>query len=399
MVMTALHVGNLLLGIVSTIALIRYGQRTFGLPWALGAILAMGWGATGYLVLDPSLPARLWSVTFREGARWIVRSFAITSAVAAVLCVVPWTSDKLSELSGLSLPWIAAFVSLGLVRNAVQMLNVFAFRLGDQRSNLGFQVVGRVSEVALVTTACVSGNAPLLLVAWLVFPCSQMALFFKERRRYLKLPLVERKEAARSSWFGATVGQALELIIPTLCFNLVSHQVFVAYRGVNAAVANSGLIPKYWFMIASRDGDGRSLVIITVAFAVLAGAAFQFLTEAVPLYLFAWALIPLCGVSAAVPAFSRWKQRSFEQGRVRDPYYAQAAGSAAEVVLLLVLSPFPDGVALFAKFGFLASFLWQLKKAPAAEAAGASQGGNRPGQAASRGKRDRGLSGGRIAPP
>lgn len=354
-----LFLGNQALAVLTTILFIRFGKDAFTLVWCLGVLLTLGWGTAGYGLLDPSFAARIWSARVAEGLRITIRLLILSAAGVALICVVPWSRQQITELSGLSIEWTVIFVFIGLGRAAAQVLNAYTLRQGRHAGALMWQIVGRSIEISLVLLACYLRQPSLLIAAWLAYPISQLLIFFQERKLYEMLPAVEQssRDSGRIAWIVSVVGRIFEMVLPTIWLRLAGDTVFVAYRSAAAALSNSVLLPRYWYVIVSPDRKSQSgilLPVVVVAVSLAIAATFQIVTDAVSHDLLLLSLVPLILNSAFMPFFSRWRQQCLLRGHVLPPALAAIAGCLGEISLLLLLKyvfSVPPGVLILAHTG------------------------------------------------
>lgn len=353
------YAGNQALALLTTIALIRYGQHTLTLPWVLGAMLTLGWGTALYGMAGPTLAARLWSAPRRWGLAACIRVLAATCGLLFAAALWPGVGALLVDLSGISLSWLVLFVALGLVRAHAQVLSTFSVRHGRHSRVLRFQLLGRTVEIALALAAAMSGIAWLLVPAWLAYPLAQWLLLAVEWREYQD-PSVDAADAGDESraWIAAMASQAFDLVMPTVWLRQGGAEVFVAYRAVTSALANSTMLPRYWYVLSpdkSRDGNtGAGLLAAVLAATLILSAVFQLGSNAVPWEIFVWSLIPLLITGGAMPSFSRLRQLCLNQGRLIPPAVAMVAGRVTELValLLVVRGGLAPGAAIVAYTGF-----------------------------------------------
>lgn len=353
------YVGNQALALLTTIALIRYGQHTLTLPWVLGAILTLGWGTALYGMAGPTLAARLWSAPRRSGLAACIRVLAATFGLLFVVALWPGVGALLADLSGISLSWLVLFVALGLVRANAQTLSTFSVRHGRHTRVLRFQLLGRSLEIALALVAAMGGIGWLLVLAWLSYPLAQSLLLAVEWREYQD-PAVDAADSGGGSkaWLATMASQAFDLVMPTAWLRQGGSEVFVAYRAVTSALANSTMLPRYWYVLSPdkpRDGNiGVGLLAAVLAATLILSAAFQLGSNAVPWDVFVWSLIPLLITGAAMPSFSRLRQLCLNQGQLIPPAVAMVAGRLTELtaLLLTVRGGLVPGAVIVAYTGF-----------------------------------------------
>jgi hypothetical protein len=354
-----LFLGNQALAVLTTILFIRFGKDAFTLVWSLGVLLTLGWGTAGYGLLDPSFAARIWSARVAEGLRIAVRLLMFSVAGFALICIIPWSSERIIELAGLSVEWTVLFVLIGFVRAFAQVLNTYTLRQGHHTGALMWQIGGRLIEIGLVLLACCLRQPSLLVAAWLAYPLSQFLIFFRERKLYEVLPVIEQssRDSDRVAWIVSVVGRVFEIILPTIWLRVAGDAVFVAYRSIAAALSNSALLPRYWYVIVSPDKKSQSsmlLSVVVVTVSLVIAATFQIVTDAVSHDLLILSLVPLVLNSAFMPLFSRWRQRCLLRGHVIPPALAAVAGCLGEISLLLLLKyvfSVPPGLLILAHTG------------------------------------------------
>lgn len=355
--------GNQALAVLTTILFIRFGRDAFTLTWCLGVLLTLGWGNAGYGLLDPSFTARIWSARVAEGLRMAIRLLLLSVGGFALICIVPWSRQKILQFSGLSLEWTVLFVLIGFIRSLAQVLNTYALRQGRHAEALMGQVPGRLLEVGLVVLACFLRQPLLFIAAWLAYPLSQFLIFFRERKLYEALPAVEQssRDSSRVSWGVSVAGRIFEMALPTIWLRVAGDAVFVAYRSASAALSNSVLLPRYWYVIVSPDKKSKSgilLPVVVVVASLFIAATFQIVTDAVSHDLVLLSLVPLVLNSAFMPYFSRWRQRCLLRGHVLPPALAAIAGCMGEISLLLLLKyvfSVPSGLLILAHAGLSVS--------------------------------------------
>jgi hypothetical protein len=136
------------------------------------------------------------------------------------------------------------------------------------------------------------------------------------------------------------INQAFDLAMPTLWLQVGGAAAFVAYRAIAAALSNSALLPRYWFVVVSpsRRARGESARLFFVSFlsAFFLASVFLWGTDAVPIELILWSSIPLLINSLAVPSFSRMRQKCLNRGQIIQPAVAMIIGRLAEIALLLL---------------------------------------------------------------
>ena len=337
-----LFLGNQALAVLATILFIRFGKDAFTLTWCLGVLLTLGWGTAGYGLLDPSFTARIWSARVAEGLRIAVRLLLLSVAGFALICIVPWSRQGILQFSGLSLEWTTLFVLIGFMRSLAQVLNTYALRQGRHAEALMRQLPGRLLEICLILLACFLHQPTLLIFAWLSYPFSQFLIFFRERKLYESLPSVEQgsRDSGRAAWTVSVIGRIFEMVLPTIWLRVAGDAVFVAYRSASAALSNSVLLPRYWYVIVSPDKKSKAgilLPVVVVIVSLVIAATFQIVTDAVSHDLLLMSLVPLVLNSAFMPFFSRWRQRCLFRGHVLPPALAAIAGCLGEIVLLFLL--------------------------------------------------------------
>lgn len=338
-----LYVGNQAIAVLTTILVIRYGKEAFGLNWVLGVLLALGWGSVAYGVIAPTLSARAWSVPLATGLWLGLRTLLLAGLALALLGVVPASAQALVALSGVDWPWLAIFVSLGLLRSYAQVMSTYSIRLARHARVLRYQLVGRILEICLAVWGCLMADPILLALAWLIYPLAQTTLFVREKGEYGALPPVESASAShKGAWLPISASQALDLAMPTLWLHLGGPSAFVAYRAITAALANSALLPRYWFVVFAparrAKGEGGALFLVSFLSAVFLAAVFLLGTGAVSSDLVWWSCIPLLINSLVMPAFSRMRQHCLNQGQLVQPAFAIIVGRIAEAIFLLLFS-------------------------------------------------------------
>ncbi|TKT72409.1 hypothetical protein YH63_013765 [Afipia massiliensis] len=354
-----LFIGNQALAVFTTILFIRFGKDAFTLTWCLGVLLTLGWGNAGYGLLDPSFAARIWSARVAEGLRIAVRLLMLSVMGFALICIVPWSRERIIELAGLSVEWTVLFVLIGFVRAFAQVLNTYTLRQGHHAGALMWQIVGRLAEIGVVLLACYLRQPSLLIAAWLAYPISQLMIFFRERKVYETLPVVTQssRDSGRAAWIVSVVGRIFEIVLPTIWLRVAGDAVFVAYRSIAAALSNSVLLPRYWYVIVSPDKKSQSnilLPVVVVIASLLIAAMFQIVTDAVSHDLLLLSLGPLVLNSAFMPFVSRWRQQCLLRGHVLPPAFAAIAGCLGEIALLLLLRyifSVPTGLLILAHAG------------------------------------------------
>lgn len=357
-----LYAGNQALAVLTTILVIRYGKDTFGLTWSLGALLTLGWGATMFGLLAPSLSSRIWSTSLRTGIELSLRNLLRGALVVSLLCLMPLSADHLVALSGISKPWILIFGFIGLVRSYAQVMSTLSIRLARHHRVLSHQLVGRILEVGLATGGCLLGEPALLVLAWLIYPLSQTILFIGEWRQYRNLLVPEvTSDYRRLTGLTLVASQAFDLIMPTLWLRMGGETIFIAYRAITAALANSALLPRYWYIVATpslTDRSGPTLIVVGVILTFLLSAVFQLGTGAVPINVILWSSIPLLINSLVMPTFSKMRQACLNQGELVPPAAAIIAGRLSEILLLLIFSSIkalPSGGVVIAYTGYAVS--------------------------------------------
>lgn len=353
------YASNQALALLTTVALIRYGQHTLTLPWVLGAMLTVGWGSTLYGMAGPTLAARLWSAPRRRAFSVCTRVLVATCGLPFVVGLWPAVGAPLVELSDITLPWMVLFVTLGLVRAHAQVLSTLSVRHGRHARVLCFQLFGRAVEIALTLTAAIGGIGWLLVLAWLAYPLAQWLLLAVEWHEYQD-PVVAAPQAVGESrvWIAAMASQAFDLVMPTVWLRQGGGEIFVAYRAVTSALANSTMLPRYWYVLSpdkSQDGNiGVGLLVAVLAGTLILSAVFQLGSNAVPWEVFVWSLIPLLITGAAMPSFSRLRQLCLNQGRLIPPAVAMIAGRLTELaaLLLVVRGDLGPGATIVAYTGF-----------------------------------------------
>lgn len=354
-----LYAGNQALALLTIIVLIRYGQHTLTLPWVLGAMLTLGWGSTLYGMAGPTLAARLWSAPRRRGFAACTRVLAAACGLLFVAGLWPGAGALLADLSGISMSWLVLFVALGLLRAHAQVLSTFSVRHGRHARVLRFQLVGRTIEIALALAAGLGGNVWLLVLAWLAYPAAQLLLLAFEWREYQD-PSVAAPDAGGGSraWIAAMISQAFDLVMPTVWLRQGGAEVFVAYRAVSSALANSIMLPRYWYVLSPdkpRDGKvGIGLLGPVLVATLTLSVVFQLGSNAVPWDVFVWSLIPLLINGTAMPSFSRLRQLCLNQGKLVPPALAMVAGRLTELAALLLVARggLAPGAAIVAYTGF-----------------------------------------------
>lgn len=367
----ALYLGNQALGVATTIAIIRFGQDTFSLTWCVGALVALGWGTTGYGLLDPSLSARIWSAPVYEGLRRSLQLLAGSLTVLGVVCLIPWTAGKVSYFSGIPIEWVAILSALGVFRACMQLIITYSLRLGRHHFVLGPQIAGRLIEIALVIWACVAGWKVLLIPALLAYPAGQLVVFLAERRKYETLESKQAQASDSRAWVISVIGRVLEMVLPTVWLRLGGEAVFVAYKSISAALSNSVLLPRYWYVITSPNKEGGSGTLVIGALVLFSSigmaGVFQFLTAAVQPELFLWSLVPLTFNSLVIPFFSRWRQRLLLEGDIVPPAVVSVLACLIEACLLTVFDQFPSlplGLFMVANIGLSLGFMAWCGLAP-----------------------------------
>lgn len=364
----ALYLANQALAVATTLALVRYGQGAFSLSWCLGVLIAMGWGTTGYGLFDPSLAARAWTLPSREGLFSSLRLAGLSAVALAVVCTIPWSAATVSGLAGLSIEWVAAFVSVGIFRAFAQLLSTYSLRLGRHPFVAALQIAARLMEVGLVVAGCLLTQTNLLILGLLVYPAAQLVVFAVEAEDYKKLPISATQESNTRGWIISLVGRMLEMILPTIWLRVAGDTVFVAYKAVTSALGFSILLPRYWFVVVPPRHDlpvnGVAISALVLAASITTAGAFQLLTAAVPTVIFAWSLIPVVFNSLVMPAFSRWRQQMLRDGEIIPPAVVGIFACLVEAGMLAAIACAPffsEGRFLVANLGFCMSFLsWRV---------------------------------------
>lgn len=344
-VFTALQLSNLFLAIATSLAVIRFGQTTLGLPVSLGLLLVLGWGANGLQMLNPSLGLNLWSVDHRTAER----SSAIQLCLFAVILVsaynVPVITAWLADLCKLSPPLMLAFTGIGAFRAFTSQSLTLSLRLGKHRMSLSVQLAARLIEIASVATGCIIGDIVIVAVGFLIFPLAQVAVYTIERRQYREMASTPPAKG-KSSLAVSAAQRVLDTALPTIWFNFVSHEIYLAYRAISASMANTMLVPRYWYIMTKGRG---SVLLVSCAVAVAAAlgvVAFLFISRVTDLPIYLWAVLVACATAPAAVVISRWKQNSLLKGEVLAVSLATIAATAVEAVMVVLLHDIGNGVLL-----------------------------------------------------
>jgi hypothetical protein len=356
---SVLYAGNQGLALLTTVLLIRYGQHSLGLAWVIGAILTLGWGTTLYGMFGPTLSARIWSEPRWPCLVGCTQALVLAWGVVAAIWLWPASEPVLSDIAGLSISWLSVFVALGLFRAYAQVLSTLSVRHGQHARVLRFQLVGRTVEIFLALLVGLGGTDWILLLAWAAYPLAQVTLLAIEWREYKDTPLDRVKTADNGrAWIVAMIGQGFDLVVPTVWLRFGGAEIFVAYRLMTAAISNSVMLPRYWYVLRVekvRDGGVNielQLAVIGVALAM--SAVFQIGSNAVAWPLFAWSMLPVIINGAVMPYFSRLRQMCLNQGLLNQPILAIIAGRLAELMalMLFVLAGVASEVSILAYAGF-----------------------------------------------
>lgn len=336
-----LYAGNQAMAVLTTILVIRYGKEAFGLSWILGALLVLGWGSVAYGVFAPTLSARVWSVPLRTGMWLSLRTLLLTGLALVLLSLVHVSAQVLMELSKIDLTWLVVFGSLGLLRSYAQVMSTYSIRAGLHARILGYQLAGRILEIFFAVWGCLVGERLLLAFAWLIYPLAQTALFVRDFASYRDLPVPESTtESQKNAWLPTSISQTFDLAMPTLWLQLGGEFAFVAYRAISAALANSALLPRYWFIVFAPTLQNKEVsgIIYVLSFlsAFAMAAIFLWGTSAVSNDLVLWSVFPLLINSLVLPSFSRMRQYCLNQGWLVQPAFAIIIGRLTEAIILLL---------------------------------------------------------------
>lgn len=363
------YAGNQGLALLTTVFVIRYGQHSLSLPWVLGALLTLGWGVTLFGIVGPTLAARLWSASRREGMAAVTWTLTIAAAGLIAISLSHSAGAMLVDLAGLPLPWLLVFVMLGLLRACAQTLSTFSIRHGRHERVLRFQLAGRLVEIVLAVVAGIGGLAWLLILAWAAYPLAQLLLLVLEWSDYADASATAAATSDRRMvWLASAIGQASDLILPTTWLRLGGEETFVAYRAVTAALANSMMLPRYWYALSPdkpRDGGvGGGLLVAMIFTTLILATAFQFGSNAIGWEIFVWSLVPLLVVGLSTPYFSRLRQICLNNGQLLPPALALGIGRLAELAALLIAvgGGFASGsvIVAYSAFGASAPALYYL---------------------------------------
>lgn len=354
------YAGNQGLAVLSTILLLRYGQQTLGLTWVVGAMLAVGWGTTLYGIVGPTLSATLWHTSRAKGGTACARALFVALCVLPVVSLLPRAVDFLTEVAGISMSWQLWFTTIGLLRAFAQTMSTYSVRHGRHEYVLRFQLAGRFVEIGLMLAAGLSGEIVLLVCAWLAYPGAQLVLLATEWQEYGDGTAGDDDAGgqARAALY-TQASQVFDLVMPSIWLR-GGPEIFVAYRAVTSALANSTMLPRYWYVLSSDKPRGEQtpplMLAAVVGATLLFSALFQVGSNAVPWDIFAWSLIPLLVNGAVLPDFSRLRQLCLNQGRLLPPALALIIGRAAELAALslAVLGGMASGAVIVAYTGFAA---------------------------------------------
>ncbi len=360
-----LYAGNQAVAVLTTVLVIRFGKEAFGLTWTLGAILVLGWGTVGYGMLAPALSARLWSIAPDRGLRLGTRTLLAGTAVLLPVIAVPRLTEALNGLAGIGLPWLPLFAFLGLLRGHAQAMSTFSIRSGRHGQVLRHQLAGRVLEILLATVGCLSAQPLLLAAAWAAYPLTQLLLLLREWTDYKTLPATDGGTPPQpNAWLPTLASQGFDMAMPTLWLHLGGEAAFVAYRAVTAALANSALLPRYWYVVVSPGnrpkGEGAWIFIVSFIPAMALAAIFLLGTGSVSTEIILWSGVPLLINSLVTPAFSRMRQDCLNRGELIQPAVAVILGHLAEAALLFAFSAqtaLPPACVLVAYSGYAVSAL------------------------------------------
>lgn len=357
---TLLYLGNQFLAVLSTILVIRFGKDAFTLSWSLGVILALGWGATMFGLLNPPMASRIWSASSLSGLRQCLRTLLMGLSLIILCGLIPISAHWLSSLAGISPLWVVLFVSTGLVRACTQLLSTFSIRMGRHAQTLRYQLPGRVFELIFVVWGCMTASPLLLVIAWLIYPLAQVMLVMTEWHHYHDFAVpTETKKDDKNTLIATVASQGFDLLMPTLWLKIGGESVFIAYRSVTAALANSALLPRYWYVVVAPavhvNRSGAWAVVVVLLSTLVLSAAFQYGTGAVSHDFVLWSIIPILMNSLGIPAFSRMRQNCLNQGRLIPPSIAIIVGHLGVIMLLFLLvgnKALPVGALILAYTGF-----------------------------------------------
>jgi hypothetical protein len=310
----------------------------------LGALLTLGWGTTLVSVLAPSLPARIWTMPFRDGVGSSARVLAAGVAVCGLAAAVPDLSSRLAAFAAMERGWVTVFVGAGVVRGTVQVASTLLVRQGLHTPLITAQATGRALEMLGLLVSCQGSSPTIFVLAWLVYPVTQAVALhvLRPSRQGPSAAGHEEPVAPYPSRGGGAANFAaliLELIVPTAWLRLGGDAAYVVYRAVSSAVGYVVLFPRYWYVVsgsarASRTGVRFALGVVIVS--VAAAVAYQWVTGLVPVELIAVSVIPTVLNAGAAPHFSRLRQNCLQGGDVTSPALATAAGKITELSLLVL---------------------------------------------------------------
>lgn len=342
------YIAILIASVASALVALRWGIPAFGSTWVLGALLTMGWGTTSLALLDPSLPARLWTIPYRDGARASWRSLAVGTGVCALVAVVPVLSNVVSAFAGTQAGWVLVFVWIGMARYAVQVMTTLLVRESLHNQLLVAQGIGRVAEIAWLGMSCWWSDTRMFVVSWLVYPGLQAFALVAARRQRGR---PETTAAQRGcSWnrerasgeLSNVVLSLLDIVVPTLWLRLGGEAAYVVYRAMISAVGYVVLLPRYWYVVAESSAAApRGTVrfaLSVMAVSVTVAVGYQWLTRVVPVEAMLWAVIPVLFSSGSAPHYSRLRQGCLRRGDIASPAISAVAGRIAELLLLVLLA-------------------------------------------------------------
>lgn len=332
--------------VASSLVALRWGSAAFGSAWVLGAMLAMGWGATVMMLLTPALPARMWTIPFGQALRSSSAGLGASALVCALAVSLPPTSAIVSSLAGIGALWVLVFFLVGLIRHTVQVATTLIVRQGLHRPLLDWQGVGRGAEIVALGIGCRWPDVLLFCVAWLVYPALQLlALWLVPGVRD---PAPARGEPAEAVAGGAgeaanLASSVLDLVVPTLWLRVGGEAAYVAYRGMTAAVGYVVLVPRYWYVVVSTSlGTIRErrpyLAAATMALSLVGAFCYQWMSGLVPLDMMLWSAIPVLASAGSATMFSRLRQLCLQRGDITSPALATVAARVTEAALLMLFA-------------------------------------------------------------
>jgi hypothetical protein len=329
------YVAIQLAGMAPMIALLRWGSGSFGLPFASTVILCLGWGSALFAMAAPALPSHAWSIGFAEFLRRGIAALLVAGALGAAALKVPFTSEWIATQANASMTEMSAFVALGALRSLGQTATTYSIRAERHGPLLATQAVGRLLEIALVTAACMSGESWLLAVGLAVYPLAQSTILLGGRETRIG-PSGQHGQNSFGSFAANASAQLAEIAVPAAWLALGGPHVFVAYKIASAAMANTAMLPRYWYVVAGTTASAHSVLggCLAGIVAVVACGALHWISAVAGLAMVAWSMIPVAAGAFAAVGFSRLRQISLNAGDTVTPAVAVLGGRLAELAVL-----------------------------------------------------------------